>query len=158
MGRVFAATVLLPCLFLLAPAGAAQTQPLSANTGQLSVSQGGGPTFSLDPGVEHAGKLYILVGSFSGTVPGIPLGPSTTLPLNWDAYTAFLDFNPNLLIQGSLGFLDAQGRATAQYNLPPGIIGPEHSGLVMHHAYVVFSHAFNAFDLASNAVPLTLAP
>jgi len=38
--------------------------------------------FDLDAGVENAGRTYFLLGSLSGTSPGIPLpGGQATLPL-----------------------------------------------------------------------------
>jgi hypothetical protein len=51
------------------------------------------------------------------------------------------------------GTLDANGLATASFNVPANL--PLSSGFTFDHAYVVYD-ASGRFYMASNAVPLTL--
>ena len=128
---------------------------LSTDTHQLSMAAGGKQTFSLDAGSPHGGKPYLLVGTLSGVKPGVALGGGLRLALNPDAYFLFTLYNPNGLIAGSLGFLDGAGRATAKFQLPPGL--PQaFVGTRLDHAFVAFGAKFVTFDAASNAVPLTM--
>lgn len=127
---------------------------LSQSAPSVSLAAGGQVTFHLDAGAAHAGKLHLLAGSLSGTVPGLRLG-SVTLPLNPDPYFDFTVTEPGLLIRGALGRLDAAGRARAVYRLPPGL-DPGLVGRVAHHAFVVIGTA--SFDAVSAAVPLRFVP
>ena len=91
----------------------------------------------LDAGVAHASKTYLLLGSLSGTAPGIALGAGHHLPLNLDSYLLFTLVNPaaGLLVPGT-GPLDAAGRATCEFRPPsntPSSILP----IKLHHAFVV---------------------
>ncbi len=112
--------------------------------------------FTLSAGVEHAGKPYFLVGSFTGTSPGVTLG-AVTIPLNYDAYFDILLQAPNVVVSNSLGTLDASGNATASFDYANSM---QHSmaGLMLDHAYVVFGAGFASIDEVSNAVPLTILP
>lgn len=130
-------------------------QTLTAGTSTIYLLTGGTQTFTLTGGSGLAGKTYLVLGSVSGTAPGFPAGPFT-LPLNFDFYFDFTLLNPNTLIVGSLGVLDASGNATAALTLPPGI-DPSLAGLVGHHAYGVVDTMTGAILGVSNAVSLTLA-
>lgn len=112
--------------------------------------------YTLRAGAEHAGKPYLMVGSITGTSPGLFLG-SFTLPLNYDFYFDLLASNPNTIVSGSLGMLDGSGNATASFVYANSMTNAM-AGLVFHHAYVVFGAGFTSFDAASNAVPLTAMP
>ncbi|MBI5849681.1 MAG: FG-GAP repeat protein [Planctomycetes bacterium] len=112
--------------------------------------------FTLNAGAVHAGKPYLIVGSITGTSPGLFLG-SFTLPLNYDFYFDLLASSPNSIIAGSLGALDASGNATASFTYANSMTNAM-AGLVFHHAYVVFGPGFASLDAASNAVPLTALP
>lgn len=111
---------------------------------------------TLDAGIEHAGKIYLMLGTVSGTSPGTPLG-AVHLPLNYDFYFDWLARLPNTIVQGSLGTLDAAGQASASFRMI-NAIPLSMAGTVMHHAYIVIPTDFSGFDLVSNAVPLTLLP
>lgn len=131
------------------------TRPLSADLPSVRVTRSDVVRLTLSAGSAHAGKVYLLAGSLSGTRPGLPLGP-VTLPLNFDAYLMLLAGSPNGLIANSMGVLDANGAATATFsgvNLPSAA-----AGVLAHHAYLVFTPGFAGFDLASNAVPMTWMP
>ena len=71
-----------------------------------------------------ASGLQLLLASLSGTSPGTPLG-GVLLPLNRDAafdWTLVNANGPNL--PGSLGTVDASGRAEAHFVAPPGLLLP----------------------------------
>ncbi len=127
---------------------------LSSDSHFVSLSKGGSQTFGLDAGAMHANKSYLLLGTLSGTTPGINLGNNVILPLNFDGYFSITLAYPNsLLLMNSLGKLDASGKAAARWTAIP-LIPRALVGKLFHHAYVVIGNS--PFDMASNAVPLTL--
>ncbi len=150
----------VPSSYNLADRGAAHaisvvTRPLAQDVPSVRVTRAEVAVLTLDAGAQHAGRVYALLGSLSGTSPGVPL-PPVTLPLNLDPYLVFLGGNPNTLIGNSMGVLDANGRATATFyglRLPSAA-----ANMVVHHAYLVFAPGFAGFDFASNAVPMTWLP
>ena len=123
---------------------------LSHRGAEVSAVAGGAQDLDLDAGAGHAGETYLLLGSLSGTVPGLPLG-GVTLPLNSDAYFAFTAANPGVPIVGAVGALDGAGRSTAQVVLPAGLAFLV--GLEAHHAYLTIDGT-GAFAFASNASTL----
>lgn len=133
--------------------------PLRADVDQVSLTAAGAQTFSLYAGQEHAGRTFLLLGSASGTEPGIPLD-GHTLPLAVDAYTFQTLLQPNSPpVANNLGVLDAVGSATASFTVPPGL-SLVWAGLVVHHAYAVLDLQPTSLSVAltSNAVALTLVP
>ncbi len=132
--------------------------PLVANGDQISVSAGGTVGFSLDADVANAGNPYLLLGSVSGTSPGTPVG-GMLIPLNVDAYTLYTLQSPNAPpLAGSFALLDAQGRATASFTVPPAST-PNLVGLTFDHAYVVVAPTpVPLITLASNAVAIQMLP
>ena len=130
---------------------------LDAFPSSLSLSAGGEQIVDVSFGSAHAGQLYLVLSSASGTAPVTPVGGGIDLPLALDSFTIWGFQNPN---QGpyskSLGFLDAQGHARARIKLPAGSL-PSLAG-------VSFDHAALAVDLtglptaASNPASLQLLP
>lgn len=102
---------------------------LNAKPSAIAQAAGGVQTMQLDAGVANAGNLYAVMGSFAGTLPGIPLGGNLIVPLNFPLYT------------NSLGFLDAQGQAGAALTLPGPLSG--FAGLQISHAFGVIDNAGN---------------
>jgi len=107
---------------------------------------GGTVNFTLDAGIAKQNPQYILLGSVSGTEPGIPLpGGLETLPVNWDYFT---DLILRLLNTGVfsnfLGTLDANGQATAQLNVGP--VPPAYVGVPIWFAFTLG----NPFDVVSS--------
>lgn len=97
--------------------------PLFAGRRELSASLGGQIPFTLDLGQAAAGEAYILLGSASGTSPGMPLGDAL-LPLNPDALLAFTRARPGAPhLPGSAGNLDPDGRALAALIAPGDTLG-----------------------------------
>ncbi|MHC5210739.1 MAG: hypothetical protein ACYTG2_08480 [Planctomycetota bacterium] len=126
---------------------------LSADMPMVSLGGLESQTLSLDAGVANAFRSYFLLGSFTGSVPGINLGGGLHIPLNPDIYfTLTVDF-PNTFIANSFGVLDGDGEATATFQLFPGT-PPSVIGLVLSHAYILLSPK----DFASNVVTVEIAP
>jgi hypothetical protein len=117
------------------------------------VSSGAALNFTLDAGVAHASRSYLVVGGITGTFPGTPLpGGYATLPVNWDWFS---DLEMTLLnasiFSNFASTLDAQGMASAQLNLPPV---PGAAGITMHYAYCLN----NPFDFVSNPIAIEIVP
>lgn len=131
--------------------------PLEGCPGAISLSQGGIQTLLLQAGPSFAGSLYLVLGSMSGTAPGLPYGGST-IPLNPDSYFLYSlgnANNPPLL--NTLGVLDASGAATAFVSIPQGF-NPTLSGLTLDHAYGVLDPGTLALQFTSNPEQVTLIP
>ncbi len=133
---------------------------LSAVPGSISLANGGTQTLSLNAGPSFANLTYLILGSASGTSPGILLDGIFLVPLNVDGYTLTLLTAPGAVpLASPTGALDAQGRATAQLTLAPGT-APSLAGLTLNHAFVVLDlqPALLALVFVSNAAPLQLLP
>jgi hypothetical protein len=133
-------------------------ETLSRDVPAISLAAGGAQALDVQAGANHAGDLYLVAGSITGTAPGIPLAPGVVVPLAFDAYTKLTLNAPNQPpLEGTLGTLGAGGGAQAAFALPPGF--PSLAGIVVRHAFVVIDPASPApFQLASNAVALALVP
>jgi hypothetical protein len=110
---------------------------LQAKPASIPALAGGTQNWAIDCGPAQANNIYVVLGSISGTRPGLPspLGPQH-IPLNFDAWTQLsLNFANTAVYTNSLWFLDAQGKSTASFNLPPALPGAQ--GLQLHHAVVV---------------------
>lgn len=112
-------------------------QGVSPDTDAISLADGGTQTHSIDLGQDYAGHTYWLVGSLSGTFPGLAIG-QVLIPLNGpDPY-----FNLSLLkanqppFFGTVGFLDGNGRGVAAIALPPGL-SASLAGLAVHHSAMI---------------------
>jgi hypothetical protein len=124
--------------------------------GAISLASGGGQPWELDLGPAHAGELYLVLGSITGWWPGLTLG-GVTLPLAYDGWTLTTLNHPNQApMTGSLGVLDAAGKATAAFQVPPGL-SPALAGVQAHHAAVALTPG--AVPTATtNPVALELVP
>ena len=114
---------------------------LQAEPSSISATAGGTQNWTIDCGTAEASNIYVVLGSTSGHRPGLPspFGPQL-IPLNFDAWTQLsLSLANTAVYSNSLGFLDAQGKATASFNLPPAIPGAQ--GLNLHHAVVVLNYS-----------------
>ncbi|HKX46364.1 MAG TPA: PQQ-dependent sugar dehydrogenase [Planctomycetota bacterium] len=128
-------------LIKVVPTGAAGPLPeILTDWDALSIVEGGVQRMTLNAGAGHGGKLYFLVGSTSGTVPGL-LVDGLNVPLNLDAYMLYTVSNPNSpTLMGSLGFLDSTGSAQARLTLPAGLLDASAIGVDVNHAFVAFSN------------------
>jgi hypothetical protein len=133
--------------------------PLKTDLSTLSESTGGTVNFTLMAGEDNASRNYILLGSASGTEPGIPLpGGMVTLPLVWDQFTDLvLAMGNTLVFQQFRGSLDSMGQSTATLDsggaLPPGLVG-----LKLYFAYTLYSPPWNYCDFVSNPVMIEIVP
>ncbi len=133
--------------------------PIGGSPSQISLSAGGAQSIAIAAGPQHAGRIFLLLGSVSGTAPGIPV-EALTLPLNVDAYFFATLTAPNAPpLAGSLGTLDAGGAATASFSLQP-LTNPALAGLTAQHAYVVLDAqpALLSVPFVSPALSVVLVP
>lgn len=124
----------------------------------LRVTGGEQQDFLLLAGGANGFKLHWIVGSASGTTPGVPLSPTITAPLNIDNYalqTISSTNSPPIL--GSLGLLDVDGVSKRTLIIPFGL-APSLAGITLHHAYLIFEPLTNGLIGVSNPVPMTLVP
>lgn len=133
--------------------------PLMADTYALSVAAGGVQTFALT--TANPGDLYMLLGTTSGTTPGMAAGPFT-LPLNQDVYFMHTLIEPNKTpLTNSYSTFNpgpgAVGVATATFTLQPAY-DPALIGLTAHHAYVVMDQVTGYCTSVSNPVPVDFLP
>lgn len=102
---------------------------LAAGRAEVSTTQPTDVSLRIGATSQKAGKLYMILGSLTGTHPGLRL-PGGTWPINLDAFALFMLNAPNSsLFQATIGFLDANGRANAAVGfgrvptLPTSLIG-----------------------------------
>ena len=116
--------------------GAYEYHTFVGDLDEISLSAGGFSTLSLTAGKSEGGNLYIVLGSFTGTSPGLSL-EGHTLPLNFDAYflKTLNEIGVAPLFQ-SFGFLDGAGEADALFWVHFGA-DPILAGVTMQHAYAV---------------------
>ena len=133
-----------------------QGATLTGDVDSVSASAGGTQTLFLEAFPEHAGLLYLLLGSASGMHPGTVFD-GHAIPLNVDAYTIHTLLHPNQApLTASLGVLDELATASAQVTVPPNT--PSAAGLELAHAYLVLDLAgAPGVAHASNGVPLAIA-
>ncbi len=131
--------------------------PLLPHVNQLSLTQGGLQSLSLDAGAALAGRGYLVVGSFSGVCPAITVG-GLVIPLVYDSYFEHTLMSPGAPpLSGALGVLDSQGQATIQFVVPAGS-SPSFAGVTLHHMAAVFDQSSLDVLLVSNPAPVTLTP
>ncbi len=137
--------------------GAEEFATLTVDVVSLPTSSGGNARFTLEAGLPNSLSAYWILGSASGTSPGINLSNGLVLPLNFDAYTKLTRMHPTApIFTGSFfGALDANGSGRATLSLPP--IAPSLAGLELSHAFLTFD-SFGSLKFSSNAITLLLMP
>lgn len=126
---------------------------LSANLTEISVTTGGTQALCLNAGAAHAGQTYWVLGSESGSTPGVPID-GVVVPLNFDAWTLYTLTQPNIgALNQTLGLLDGSGQANANLIVPALA---SLAGVQLQHAYIV-TNGLTVLD-ASNAVSISLVP
>lgn len=132
--------------------GSGQDAPapdLVANKPFLSIL-GDTQELTINAGAEHKNRPYLMLGTMSGTAPGLPLG-DLLLGINPDAYTLLtLEAANSSALQNTFGNLDQSGQATARITVPAGL-GP----VQLHHAYVLLG-SHNSVVYTSDSVALTV--
>ena len=87
----------------------------------FSAAAGCSIALSLDAGPSFGGRHYRILGSLSGSWPGVPLPGGKVLPLNWDGFTTFLYACPGApAFENFSGDLDGQGDCEMPQELGPG--------------------------------------
>ncbi len=133
-------------------------EALTAGAPFLSLAAGGSQDLTLNAGPAFAGDFYVLLGSATGTQPGIALPGGLTLPLNFDFYTQItLESSNTVNFVNTVGVLSPSGQASASIVLP-AVPAPALQGLNLHHAFLVSDSATTLFTAVSNAVRLDLIP
>ncbi|MFH2002786.1 MAG: sialidase family protein [Planctomycetota bacterium] len=127
---------------------------LTTDYSTISAAIGGSITYFLKAGSSNGGRNYLLLGSATGTTPGMPLpGGHVTFPLNWDAFTdLIIDCLNCPLVYHFYYHLSPLGECLAQLNAPP--LDPSYVGLELYFAYCLN----NPFDFVSNPVTITIVP
>src|SRR5690606_10136053 len=101
--------------------------------------------FTLQAGQERAGHAYLVMGSASGTEPGLDLG-SVRVPLNAaGSLLGTIGAANGPIFADTFGVLDAEGGGAATLHVPPL---PVLRGLVLDHAFVTAGPS--GIDFASN--------
>lgn len=128
--------------------------PLVTDNIVVSVGSGGSQNWSLDAGAANAGRFYLLLGSSTGTSPGLSLD-GHVLPLNLDAYLLFsLSGANNPPFANTFGQLDGAGKASASISVPAGL-SASLVGATFHHAFAAIDVLGSGqVEFTSNAVPL----
>jgi len=127
---------------------------LTRDIAQVSLVSGGQQNLSLNAGAANAGRVYLMLGSLSGTLPGVNFG-GVNIPLNVDPYFQYTLSYPNAgLLSPSLGVLNGLGQASATLSLPAGTPSGL-AGTTVSHAFLLLTPGL---DFTSNSVSLTLIP
>jgi len=91
---------------------------LHAGVTSYSIEHGGPVSFTINRGAGEAGRGYHLLGTLSGTSPGVTLG-GVLVPLNRDRLLEHTWLHPGPpTLPGSVGVLDGNGWAEAWLDLP----------------------------------------
>jgi hypothetical protein len=153
----FTADIVVPGLGTLEGFFRIDYDGMAADVHGISLASGGTQTISLDAGPVFSGQTYWVLGTVTGTSPGLVFG-GAFIPLNFDAYTNVTINSPNLGLLGStLGTLDGAGRATSTITLPPAS-DPSLAGVDVHHAFVVIDLGLAAILSVGGPLPLALQP
>lgn len=130
--------------------------PLTVDVHEMQATAGGVQKLAVNAGATHAGRYYYMLGSISGTTPGISLGgvPMALIP---DSYFQFMLNYPNLIVANSLGILDPAGKGEGTLFVPAGVPAP-FSNITLYHAYFVYDVPSGSVKMASNTVSLRIKP
>ncbi|QDU86217.1 hypothetical protein Pla163_33670 [Planctomycetes bacterium Pla163] len=129
---------------------------LFASARELSLAAGGGIDLDLELGAAYGGQVYVVLGSATGSTPGIVVD-ALTLPLVYDAYTLFTlqSFNTPML-QNTLGWTDGSGNATARFALPAGTDPSFVGTTLVHSALLIDVLGSGQASTTTNAVEFEL--
>jgi hypothetical protein len=124
----------------------------------ISVSSGGLQQLRLEAGTEHAIEWYLMLGSLSGTSPGLSVD-GQHLPLNLDAYFLQTLGAPNQQPWlSSFGVTNGFGQASMRLLVPAGAYAAL-AGQTAHHAVVTWKlFAKGQLTTISNATELQFLP
>jgi hypothetical protein len=110
---------------------------LWANGDEMSVA-GGRIEFTNLVDSSHAGDMFFLLGSLSGTSPGTLMPGGVVVPLNIDVLMTGMALYPNIgVFQNTMGMFDPSGKEVSALDIPPGLISPALVGLEMDFAHLI---------------------
>ena len=131
--------------------------PLGGDRKALSLSKGETLHFSLQAGKFRKNHFYWMLGSLSGTRPGLPVGV-VKIPLKWDPYmNGTVVFPWSLPLVNPVGVLDFQGKASAAFKMDPRF-PPALVGATFYHSFLAIDFLKGRIDLASNPVSVKILP
>lgn len=109
-------------------------------------------------GSAHAGEIYLMLGSISGTTPGIPF-QGFTIPLNFDFLFSwtFTSASVGPILNQTMGVLDSRGRGNGSIHIVGGLIPAALVGLRMDFASI-YADATLTLTGVSNTVPFLIVP
>lgn len=124
---------------------------LSMSHNYVSIANGGAIDMDIDVGAQYAGQLYMMLGSITGSKPGVPLTRNLILPLNYDPFMDFMILGQNVVpFTNTLGFLDNAGKAKATWRAV-GALSP-FAPLYMEYSTIIFGFPKSfTFDAVTNA-------
>ena len=128
---------------------------LISSPATLSAAAGGAVTFALDAGIAFSLARYSMLAGLPGAAI---LDPGLVLPFTRSQQVDAVLTNPAhaQIFQGRTGVLDGQGRAGAQWNLPPGFLaGP---GMIGRTIEVAFAAKSGSQRFVSQAQGITIEP
>lgn len=129
---------------------------LWASWGGVSVASGGRVDFTHIVDSGRAGDFYYLLGSLTGTLPGIPLPGGLHLPLNEDVLLIGMLTYPNIgVFEDTLGAVDAQGRASSAIDIHPGLLLPALIGMEMSFVHALVDGTGTVVEV-SNGVTVAI--
>ncbi len=137
---------------------ASKTQLTSDRAG-FSAKTGGAMNMGLDLGAANKGRVFIVLGSLSGSSPGIPLPGGARLPINFDSMTSLTLTLPGSagIFPGTVGLLGTGGKAKASA-IMPGVHLTPLVGRSLRFAGVVLPQGGSGAWGATNAVVHAILP
>lgn len=133
----------------------AQPEPLTAWNSNISGTSGGQHLVAMQLGDEFAGLPYWVLGSASGTNPGLFID-NLPVPLVPDDYTWITLLDPaSAFLTGTPGTLGDFGDGFAKFSPSFGQLPPGLAGFVVNHAFAVFDPATSTFVHFSPPLPLS---
>ena len=139
---------------IVPPSGPQAKPPLTATLSSLSAKTGGTVEFSLQAGEKRKYGGYLLMGSLSGTSPGVLLNNNALVPLNLDSFTlSVYQWSGQRAFERFTWWFDQWGNSIAFLRANPGQLTPI-VGYKMYFAFVTLPQ----LDYASNAVSVQVLP
>ncbi len=130
------------------------SESLVADVDTVKAGTVGIVNFALNALPAQGNDTFGMLGSITGTAPGITLPGGLVLPLTWDSWTTYIMNNsPSAMFYNFVGTFNATGLAFAQFNsLIP--IAPTHVGRTLYFAYCTT----NPYDFVSIPVEVDVIP
>ena len=125
---------------------------MSSDRRSISIFKGGKAVLSIHAGPKHSKDLCMVIGSASGSYPGLMIG-GKKLHLNLDSYLSFTLAAPHAVFFNNQSFLDAQGRGQVGFTMPLGL-DPSLAGATLHHSCLLLGTG--GLDFANIAIPLEI--